>query len=471
MSNNLMKFNLLYFILAALSFCLTAQSVFSQYRPQESYASLYDSETAAAMRRHVREIASEKNAGRKPGSEGEKNAAEYLYNVLEAYGVEMLSPASGEEFGIAQSGSDTLVSRNVVGFVQGYDPKLRDRYILIGARIDNLGVNEMTVDGISDRQIYYGANGNASGVALMAELARMIATNSILFRRSVIFVGFGASTESFAGSWYFINRTFQEASSVDLMVNLDMLGMGNNGFYAYTSSNRDLNSLISSMEGQLQPIKPEVISIEPYPSDHRTFYSKEIPSVLFTTGRYPQHNTPRDTEDILDYGMMERELEYIYNFSMSVANTDKEIRFRPDESIISGKKRFSESARDDIVSYFDCDYKPAFLNSTDPGQFLIKWVYPYLKYPHKAVEDGIQGTVMVGFIIDREGKMTNVEIVKGVHPLLDEEALKVVSASPKWKPGRRSGQKVSTSMTIPVEFRLEKKSAKGRFGINGRRTR
>lgn len=156
---------------------------------------------------------------------------------------------------------------------------------------------------------------------------------------------------------------------------------------------------------------------------------------------------------------------------MSVANTDRKIYFRPDQGVLSGEKKDSGELRDDVVSYFDCDYKPAFLNSTDPRQFLSKWVYPYLKYPQEAVEKGIQGSVMVGFIIDKEGKMTNVEIVKGVHPLLDEQALKVVSASPKWRPGRRSGQKVSTSMTIPVEFRLEKKSAKGRFGINGRRTR
>ncbi len=454
-----------------MALCLASQTMFSQYKAQNSYASLYDSETASSMRRHIKEIASEYNAGRKPGSEGEKNAAEYLYKVLEEYGLEMLSPESGDEFGIARSSTDTLVSRNVVGFVQGYDPKLRNRYILVGARIDNLGVNDITIDGESGRQVYYGANGNASGMAVMAELARMVATNSILFRRSVIFVGFGASTESFAGSWYFLNRSFGDSSAIDVMINLDMLGTGTNGFYAYTSSNRDLNLMIDLMQEQLQPVKPEIIANEPYPSDHRSFYFKEIPSVFFTTGRYAQHNTVRDTEDILDYMMMERELEYIYNFTMSVANTDRKIYFRSDQGVLSGEKNESGKLGDDVVSYFDCDYKPAFLNSTDPRQFLTKWVYPYLKYPQEAVEEGIQGTVMVGFIIDKDGKMTNVEIVKGVHPLLDEQALKVVSASPKWRPGRRSGQKVSTSMTIPVEFRLEKKSAKGRFGINGRRTR
>ena len=109
-----------------------------------------------------------------------------------------------------------------------------------------------------------------------------------------------------------------------------------------------------------------------------------------------------------------------------------------------------------------------FLNSTDPRQFLERWVYQYLKYPQKAVEEGIQGRVMVDFIIDKEGNVTDVKVVRSVDPLLDDEAVRVVSASPKWRPGRVNGAKVRTSMTIPVEFILEKKSGGSRFGINGR---
>ena len=106
-----------------------------------------------------------------------------------------------------------------------------------------------------------------------------------------------------------------------------------------------------------------------------------------------------------------------------------------------------------------------FLNSADPRQFLEKWVYQYLRYPPEAVRDGIQGTVQVNFIIDKDGKVRDVSIAKSVDPLLDEEALRVISASPKWRPGRLRGEKVSTSMTIPVEFRLEKKSERRKFGI------
>ena len=186
------------------SVCLLAfalQDADAQYRTDSGYSGLYDSETAAAMRRHVREVASAANEGRRAGSEGEKNAAAYLYDVLEGYGVEMLCPEEGDEFGIAQASGDTLTSRNVIGFVQGYDTRLRNRYIVVGARLDNLGTNDMTVNGEPVRQVYYGANGNASGLAMMMELARMVSTNSILFRRSVIFLGLGASSETFAGAW------------------------------------------------------------------------------------------------------------------------------------------------------------------------------------------------------------------------------------------------------------------------------
>jgi TonB family protein len=92
-------------------------------------------------------------------------------------------------------------------------------------------------------------------------------------------------------------------------------------------------------------------------------------------------------------------------------------------------------------------------------------VYQYLKYPAEAIRDGIQGKVMVDFVIGKDGKVTDVRVVKGVSEELDAEALRIVSASPKWKPGRMNGNKVRTSLTIPVEFKLEKKGGKSSFGI------
>ena len=450
----------LFRFISAVAFVLFSVSASAQFRDGAVYDDLYDGETVASLKSHVRELSAAHLEGRKAGSEGEKAAAEYVTQTLKSYGLDVLTPAEGDVFGLKTESGDTLTSRNVTAFVQGYDKNLRDRYIVVGARLDNLGMMTMTVDGKSVERVYCGANGNASGLAVLMELARMVQTNSIMFRRSVLFVAFGASMESFAGSWYFLNRSFAaDADKIDAMVNLDMLGTGYNGFYAYTASNMDLNSMIRTLTGELQPVLPEIVSNEVYPSDHRAFYDKEIPAVHFTTGRYPERNTDRDTQSIIDYENMERELEYIYNFTLALANASDAPSFRSDR--ISQKAVSDES----VTAYNDCDQRPMFLNSQDPRKFLKEWVYQYLKYPERALRDGTQGRVQVDFIVEKDGRVTNVKVSKGVSEELDAEAVKVISASPKWKAGRVDGEKVRTAMTVPVEFRLEKKGGKSSFGI------
>ena len=170
----------------------------AQFRGQDTYQGLYDSETVAAMKTHVRELSAASLEGRKAGSEGEREAAEYVENRFREYGVGLLTPKGGELFGLKTENGDTLTSRNVTGYVQGYDKALKNSYIVVGARLDNLGTMTMTVNGKPVEQVYYGANGNASGLAMLVELARMVKTNEILFRRSVLFVAFGASAQTYA---------------------------------------------------------------------------------------------------------------------------------------------------------------------------------------------------------------------------------------------------------------------------------
>lgn len=425
----------------------------AQFRSGAAYEDLDDSETVSAFKSHVRTLSAAYMEGRKAGSEGEKEAALYVERMFEEYGIDLLTPSGGDLFGLKRENGDTLTSRNVIGCVEGYDKTLRNDYIVVAARLDNIGTMTMTVDGKPVERVFYGANGNASGLAMLVELARMVKTNSIMFRRSVIFAAFGASNETFAGAWYFLDRSFSEAARIDAMVNLDMLGTGYHGFYAYTGSNVDMNAVVNKLSGELQPIHPELTSGEIYPSDHRAFYAKEIPSVVFTTGRYPEHNTDRDTQSIIDFEMMERELEYIYNYVQALANLNAAPAFRTSHKSETG-------SYDDVVAYYDCDQRPTFLNSADPAQFLQKWVYQYLRYPESAVREGIQGRVTVEFIIDKDGKVTDVKVVKGVSDELDAEAVKVISASPKWKPGRVNGNKVRTSIAVPVEFKLEKRNKK-----------
>ncbi len=440
-----------------LFFCVLAMfslgwNVSAQYIG--GYADLDDSDVTKSFKSHISYLASDSLEGRKAGSEGERSAAEYVRDMFKEYGVDILSGDRGDLFGISQPGGDTLTSRNVVGFVQGYDRTKYDRYIVIGARLDNLGTNVVDIDGVSSRQVYYGANGNASGLAMLLELARMVNTNSILFRRSVIFIAFGSSLESSAGAWYFLNRSFSDAGHIDAMIDLDMLGTGSGGFYAYTSSNEDMNDILRQVSEDLQPVLPKLTSEEPYPSDNRAFYSKEIPSVLFTTGRYPEHDTVKDTPDIIEYEPMERELEYIYNFTRYISNLENPPQFRNDVVL--------PKSNDKIYNFEDCDKRPQFMGSSDPSTFLMKWVYQYLKYPKEAVENGIQGRVVVAFTIGKDGSVSDVDVARSADQLLDDEAVKVIKASPKWKPGMVKGAKVASRVSVAVDFRLAKK---GKFGI------
>lgn len=436
-----------FFLVSALLACVLSRA---QY-VDSALASLQDSPSATALRSHVEYLSSAALEGRKACSEGERDAARYVHSKLDEYGVKPLYEKGEDLFGVVNGTGDTLISRNVAGIIPGYDRELKNHYIVIGARLDNLGVNKMTVDGKECEQIYYGANGNASGLSMLLELARRLQTNSVILRRSVILIAFGSSLNSNTGSWYFLNRSFEFAPNVDAMINLDVLGTGSAGFYAYSSSNQDLNNIVQKLGKTLQPIMPEIVSREPFPSDHRAFYDKEIPSILFTSGLYPEFNSYRDTPSVVNYEYMDRELEYIFNYTLALANGPKPI-FNQSREL---RRKHSEESR--VFPYSECDVPPMFLGSPEPTSFLLRWVYKYLRYPEQAVRDGIQGRVLVDFIIDEKGKMTDVKVLRGVDPLLDDEAVRVVSASPDWKPGKVRGQKVKSEISMYVEFKLEKR--------------
>ena len=87
-----------------------------------------------------------------------------------------------------------------------------------------------------------------------------------------------------------------------------------------------------------------------------------------------------------------------------------------------------------------------------PG--LQNWLASHINYPAVAEENGIQGRVIVSFIVEKNGSVSSVQVVKSVDPSLDREALRVVNSMPRWTPGRQNGQPVRVKYTLPVSFRL-----------------
>ena len=85
---------------------------------------------------------------------------------------------------------------------------------------------------------------------------------------------------------------------------------------------------------------------------------------------------------------------------------------------------------------------------------LMEYLSKNIKYPEAAMKKGIQGRGIVQFVVEKDGSITNVKILRGVDPELDKEAVRVVSAMPKWKPGTQRGEAVRVRFTVPVMFRL-----------------
>jgi len=111
-----------------------------------------------------------------------------------------------------------------------------------------------------------------------------------------------------------------------------------------------------------------------------------------------------------------------------------------------------EEVEEEAIPFQLVEQKPSF-NGGDANTF-SKWVNERLVYPEIAKENGVQGRVTLQFTVEADGRVTNVRVLRGVDESLDKEAVRVVSSSPKWKPGRQRDRAVKVTYTFPVIFQL-----------------
>ena len=106
---------------------------------------------------------------------------------------------------------------------------------------------------------------------------------------------------------------------------------------------------------------------------------------------------------------------------------------------------------EDIIMIHSIETMPMF-----PGghQGMIQFISENLKYPADAEEKGIQGRVVVRFVVERDGSITNVEALNTIHETLAEEAIRVVKSMPNWKPGTQRGKPVRVMFNLPINFKL-----------------
>ena len=111
-----------------------------------------------------------------------------------------------------------------------------------------------------------------------------------------------------------------------------------------------------------------------------------------------------------------------------------------------------EVIEEEAIPFQLVEEKPGFMGG-DANAF-SKWVNERLQYPEIAKENGIQGRVLLQFVVGADGKVSNVKVVRGVDPALDKEAVRVVQSSPKWTPGKQRDRAVKVTYTFPVIFQL-----------------
>lgn len=108
-----------------------------------------------------------------------------------------------------------------------------------------------------------------------------------------------------------------------------------------------------------------------------------------------------------------------------------------------------ESPQEEILQY--AEEMPEYPGGT---QALMEYLKTKITYPAQAKDEGIQGTVYIGFVVYKDGTLGSFKIRRGVRADLDKEAMRVIKAMPNWKPGKQNGKVVNCEMTLPVKFRL-----------------
>ena len=139
---------------------------------------------------------------------------------------------------------------------------------------------------------------------------------------------------------------------------------------------------------------------------------------------------------------------------------DAVARDLPSLSLTIGSPRY-KTEKDSIPANLNPNDSPIYTIVEENPQFpegqaaMFKWLVNNLKYPKDARENGVQGTVYVGFVVEKDGSITNVSIKRGIGGGCDEEAARVIASMLIWKAGRNKGEIVRTAYTLPIKFQLE----------------
>jgi len=297
--------------------------------------------TVEELTDHISYLASDTLKGRETGSAGDSLAAEYIRSELAQCGYVPLTGDGLQRFHFsATAGVDTIgevikesgETRNVVMMLPGENDSLKNEYVIIGAHFDHLG---MGGKGTSSRRpdsigVHHGADDNASGIAMMLEIAEKFAFTKGSHPRTIICAAFSGEEKGLLGSKYFADNPGIDLSKVNAMINLDMVGRLQESNILQVNgvgTSEKMKEIVTTLNDST--LLSLALSEAGYgPSDHSSFYMKNIPVLFFTTGAHPDYHTPNDTYDRINYTGMEKVSALIFKVVHQLVSSAEKQVFR-----------------------------------------------------------------------------------------------------------------------------------------------
>lgn len=231
---------------------------------------------------------------------------------------------------------------NVIGILEGKDPVLKNEAIVIGAHYDHLGRGGRSSLAANSTDVHHGADDNASGTSAMLEIARQFAKEKNN-KRTIIFMSFGAEEEGLLGSKFYVNNPVWPLDKTVAMLNLDMVGRLNankltvggigtanemrglveaaNSIAAVPSAGSNGGTAVTAAGKHFELVLNE----EGFgPSDHSSFYGKQIPVLFFFTGTHADYHKPSDTAEKINYAGVAGIADYVSAIAKNIdVNTAK----------------------------------------------------------------------------------------------------------------------------------------------------
>ena len=219
---------------------------------------------------------------------------------------------------------------NVVGVLEGSDRLLKNETIVIGAHYDHLGRGGSGSLAPRSGEIHHGADDNASGTAGVLELARVLTEQRPRPKRTIVFIAFGGEEEGLLGSNYYVNHPVKPLNSIVAMINMDMIGRMKDRKLVIggVGTAKEWRDIIA--QGTADPARKFELTLNEDgfgPSDHSSFYGKEIPVLFFWTGTHNDYHKPTDTWEKINYQDQTRILNLVAYIVRNLDTADKRVTY------------------------------------------------------------------------------------------------------------------------------------------------